>query len=167
MQILKKIENNEKFQELFKGFKRSISRKTVLEFIKKRILLPNSIQYLECGNYLDIIDLKNKKAYIFAYLNFKNLDEYDSYYLVGDVMHEVRKVLKNNRVFGISKNKNIIFVIGKNAMFYIYLDERLHRYTVAFFINKKGKLKPDEYSFAKFLIELTKRRIIDERWLNI
>ncbi len=45
-------------------------------------------------------------------------------------------------------------------MFYIYHDERFHRHTVAFFINKKGKLKPDEYSFAKFLIELTKRGII-------
>ncbi len=67
MRILKRIENNENFQKFFKGFKRSISRKTVLDFIKKRILLPNSVQSLEYNNCLDIIDLKNKKP-IFLYI---------------------------------------------------------------------------------------------------
>jgi len=166
MRILKRIENNENFQEFFKGFKKSISRKTILDFIKKRILLPNNIQSLECNNALDVIDLKNKKAYIFVHLEFKYPDEYDSHYLPGDIMHEVRKVLKNNRVFGISKNKNIIFVIGKNAMFFVYFDEKLHKHTVSFFINKKGKFELDETVFVKFLIELIKRGLAEEKWLN-
>lgn len=166
MQILKRIENNENFQKFFKGFKRSISRKTVLDFIKKRILLPNSVQSLECNNTLDVIDLKNKRAYIFVHLEFKYLYEYDSDYLSGEVMYEVRKVLKNNRVFGISKNRNIVFVIGKNAMFFVYFDERLHKHTVSFFINKKGKYTLDETAFAKFLIELIKNGIANEKWLN-
>jgi hypothetical protein len=166
MQILKRIENNKNFQEFFKGFKRSISRKTVLDFIKKRILLPNSVQYLECNNTLDVIDLKNKKAYIFVHLEFKYSYEYDPYYLPGDVMYEIRKVLKNNRVFGISKNRNIIFVIGKNAMFFAYFDEKLGKHTVSFFINKKGKYTLDEIVFAKFLIELIKNGLANEKWLN-
>jgi len=166
MQILKRIENNENFQEFFKGFKRSISRKTVLNFIKKRILLPNSVQSLECNNTLDVIDLKNKRAYIFVHLEFKHPYEYNPDYLPGDVMYEVCKVLKNNRVFGISKNRNIIFVIGKNAMFFVYFDEKLHKHIASFFINKKGKFELDEIAFAKFLIELIKRGIIDEKWLN-
>ena len=166
VKILKKIEDNEDFQEFFKGFKRSILRKTVLEFIKKRILLPNSIQYLECGNYLDIIDLKNKKAYIFTHLEFEYLDEHSHNYLLKKVMHEVRKVLKNNRVFGISKNRNIIFVISKEAIFLIYFDENLHKHTVSFFINKKGKLKLDEVVFARFLMELVRENLINEKWLN-
>jgi len=165
MQLLKKIENNENFQEFFKGFKRSISRKTVLDFIKKRILLPNSIQYLECSNYLDVIDLKNKKAYIFAHLEFEYLDEYSPDYLLERVMHEVRKVLKNNRLFGISKNRNIIFVISKKAMFFVSFDEKLHKHTVLFFINKKGKFELDEIVFAKFLIELVKLGLAEEKWL--
>jgi len=166
IKILKKIENNKNFQEFFKGFRRSLSRKTVLEFIKKRILAPNNIQYLECNNTLDVIDLKNKKAYIFTYLEFKYPYEYDPHYLPRDVMHEVRKVLKNNRVFGISKNKNIIFVVGKNAMFYIYFDKRLGKHTTAFFINKKGKFELDEYVFAKFLIELIKKGLAEEKWFH-
>ena len=166
MWILKRIENNENFQEFFKGFKRSISRKTILDFIKKRILLPNSVQSLEYNNCLDIIDLKNKKAYIFVYLEFKYPNEYDPDYLSGEVMYEVRKVLKNNRIFGISKNRNIIFVIGKKAMFFVYFDEKLHKHTVSFFINKKGKFELDEIVFAKFLIELIKNGIINEKWLN-
>jgi hypothetical protein len=143
--------DNIKFQEFYKGFKRSLSRGTILEFIKKRILTPNDIQYLECDNTLDIIDLKNKRAYILAYLD---LDEYDDdYYTIKESMEKVRKVLKNNRVLGISKNKNIIFVINKNTMFYIYFDKRLHKHTVTFFANKKGKLKLDKYILAKFLTE--------------
>jgi hypothetical protein len=166
MQILERIKNSENFQNFFKGFKKSISRKTVLDFIKKRILLPNNIQSLEYGNYLDIIDLKNKKAYIFVHLEFKYPYEYSHDYLSGEVMYEVRKVLKNNRVFGISKNRNIIFVIGKNAMFFVYFDERLHKHTVSFFINKRGKYALDEITFAKFLIELIKNGIANEKWLN-
>jgi hypothetical protein len=166
MQILKRIENNKNFQEFFKGFKRSISRKTVLDFIKKRILLPNSVQYLECNNTLDVIDLKSKKAYIFVHLEFKYPYEYDPHYLPEDVMYEVRKVLKNNRVFGISKNRNIIFVIEKSAMFFVYFDKKLCKHTVSFFINKKGKFELDETVFAKFLIELIKDGIADEKWLS-
>ena len=166
IRILKRTENNENFQEFFKGFKRSISRKTVLDFIKKRILLPNSVQSLECNNTLDVIDLKNKRAYIFVHLEFKYPDEYSPDYLPGDVMYEVRKVLKNNRIFGISKNKNIVFVIGKNAMFFVYFNERLHKHTVSFFINKKGRYALDETAFAKFLVELIRNSIANEKWLN-
>jgi|GEM_PF-1606945 len=166
IRILNRIENNENFQEFFKGFKRAISRKTVLDFIKKRILLPNSIQSLECNNTLDIIDLKNKRAYIFVHLEFKYVEEDSPDYLSWEVMYKVRKVLKNNRVFGISKNRNIIFVIGKNAMFFVYFDERLHKHTVSFFINKGGKYTLDEIAFAKFLIELIRNGIANEKWLN-
>ena len=166
IRILNRIENNENFQEFFKGFKRAISRKTVLDFIKKRILLPNSVQALECNNTLDIIDLKNKRAYIFVHLEFKYVEEDSPDYLSWEVMYEVRKILKNNRVFGISKNRNIIFVIDKNAMFFVYFDERLHKHTVSFFINKGGKYTLDEIAFAKFLIELIRNGIANEKWLN-
>ena len=166
MRILKRIENNKNFQKFFKGFKRSISRKTILEFIKKRILAPNSIQYLECGNYIDVIDLKDKKAYIFVYLELEDPYDHDPYYLVGDIMYEVRKVLNNNRTFGISKNRNLIFVVGKNSTFYVYYDKKLHKHTVSFFINKKGKLKLDEIVLARFLIELIKNGLASEKWLN-
>ena len=152
--------NRMQFQELYKGFKRSLSRDTILEFIKKRILAPNDIQYLECGNTLDIIDLKDKRAYIFIHLEFRNLEEYSNQGLIRELMENIRKILKNNRVFGISKNKNTIFVVGKNAMFYVYFDKRLHRHNIRYFINKKGKYKLDEFSFANFLTELAKMRII-------
>jgi len=147
---------NLKFQELYIGFKRSISRGTILEFIKKRILAPNDIQYLECGNYIDIIDLKNKRAYVFAHLDFKNLDEYDNHDIINETMEKVHKVLKNNRILGISKNKNTVFVIGKNAIFYVYFDKKLHKHTVSFITNKKV----DEDSFVKFLAELAKVGIL-------
>ncbi len=51
-------------------------------------------------------------------------------------------------------------------MFFVYFDEKLHKHTVSFFINKKGKSELDEIVFAKFLIELIKNGIVNEKWLN-
>ncbi len=60
------VGNKEKFQELYKEFKRSLLNGNALKFLKEKIFEPNNVKYKDYDDYLEIINIKDKKLiYLF------------------------------------------------------------------------------------------------------
>jgi hypothetical protein len=163
--IPKWIGNKEKFQELYKEFKRSLSNGNVLKFLKEKIFEPNNVKYKDNGDYLEIINTKDNKAYLFIYYDFDDIDSWDDLYenpTITDILEytdeKIDETLKKNKTLELENCE--AFVIGKNAIINVSYDRYDYEWMVLYFFNKDKECKPDDYSFAKFLRILIKREII-------
>ena len=159
------IGNKEKFQELYKEFKRALSNENVLKFLKEKIFEPNNIQYKDYGDYLEIINIKDKKVYLFIYYDFDDIDEWDDPYenpIIIDILEyaaeKIDEAFEKNKILELENYET--FVIGKNAIINVSYNKYDYEWAILHFFNKNKECKPDDYSFAKFLRILTKRGII-------
>jgi hypothetical protein len=162
------VDGKEKFQELYKEFKGSLLKENILEFLKEKIFKPNNIQYKDYGEYLEVINIKDKKAYLFIYYDFDDIDEWDDPYenpILEDVLEyaaeKIDETFERNKTLELENCE--AFVISKNAIINISYSTYFpaaYEWMILCFFNKKEECKPDDYSFAKFLKILTKRGII-------
>ena len=162
------IGNKEKFQELYREFKRSLSNGNTLKFLKEKIFEPNNVKYKDYGDYLEIINIKDKKAYLFIYYDFDDIDSWDDLYenpTITDILEyaaeKIDETFERNKTLELEACE--AFVIGRNAIINISYDTYFpaaYEWMVLYFFNKNKECKPDDYSFAKFLRILTKRGII-------
>jgi len=163
--ISKWVGNKEKFQELYKEFKRSLSNGNILKFLKEKIFEPNNIQYKDYNDYLEIINIEEKKAYLFIYYDFDDIDSWDDPYenpIITDILEyateKIDETFEKNKILELENYE--AFVIGKNAIINVSYDKYDYEWVVLYFFNKNKECKPDDYSFAKFLRILTKKGII-------
>ena len=163
--ISKWVGNKEKFQELYKEFKRSISNENVLKFLKEKIFEPNNVKYKDYGDYLEIYNLKDNKIYLFLYAIFDDIDLYDDPFenpiydeIIDIALEKIENAFNKNKTFKIEQYR--AYVIGKNAIAYVFTDRWGYERYISYFFNRNGECKPDDHSFAKFLRILTKRGII-------
>lgn len=164
--IPKWIGNKEKFQELYKEFKRSLSNGNALKFLKEKIFEPYNIQYKDHGNYLEIYNSKDNKIYLFLHAKFDDIDEWDDPYenpiydeIISIALKKIENAFNKNKTFKIEQYR--AYVIGKNAIAYVFTDRWGYEWFVSYFFNRGGECKPDDYSFLKFLIALRQRGIIN------
>jgi len=164
--IPKWVGNKEKFQELYKEFKRSLSNGNTLKFLKEKIFEPNNVKYKDYGDYIEIINTKDDKVYLFIYYDFDNIDEWDDLYdnpTITDILEyadeKIDEAFERNKILELENYE--IFVIGKNAIINVSYNRYDYEWMVLYFFNKNKECKPDDYSFAKFLRILTKKGIIN------
>ncbi|MFZ8801300.1 MAG: hypothetical protein ACO2ON_03965 [Candidatus Nanopusillus sp.] len=158
----------EKFRELYKEFKMALFRERVLEFLKKRIFEPYNVQYKDYGDYLEIINHKNNKIYLFLYVDFDDIDEWDDLFenpvydsIIDIALEKIEDAFKRNQKYKIEQYR--AYVIGKNIIAHVFTDRWGYDWFASYFFNREGKCKPDDYSFLKFLITLRQKGIIKRK----
>jgi len=163
LSIPKWVDGEDNFMKLYKEFKESLLNGNALKFLKEKIFDPNNVQYTDYYDFLEVINPKDNKVYLFLDYDFDDLYEWDDpdLILIDILEYAAEKIdesIEKNKEFELEQYR--AYIIGKNGILVLYYNTYFYEYEILCFTNKKRMCELDEYAFTKFLKGLTKNGII-------